>query len=427
MTRFYTLEDLSEDVNSKLGNGGSNQVADFFARVDEARRVVRRKISPPEWQRNAYIEEAIYDQVDEYAVPEDLRSTSVINIRKLSGYRNVDRMSKPLEQVYRRRFSQKRNSSKNVFSVHYTNGVKTMSLFKPKGLKEWTHKIVNKADSLMDGGLWEAGGNIVNLHSDKLKYVAGKGSIGFDVNNSSNTGWISVTLDEPCNLKDFIETGAVFTWLDLSLPTNLVSVTIDLVSEVSPARLYRMAVNRSHDDNSFTNNWNLLKFPFQSMEEIDAPNPENIIKVVFTLHTAGEAMNNCHFDNIIARKGEVYEVEYESAYMIIDPVTQGWKKKATSGNDIIVAEEDTYQILMLETTIAVMNEATNQSNYTSAYVASIKSDLQEAYVLYYREHPSEEILEQDTTWIFGNMYDGLSEAPIYEDDGAWEGDNQEDN
>ena len=37
------------------------------------------------------------------------------------------------------------------------------------------------------------------------------------------------------------------------------------------------------------------------MEEIDA-NPENIIKVVFTLHTAGEAMNNCHFDNIIAKK-----------------------------------------------------------------------------------------------------------------------------
>ena len=40
--------------------------------------IVRRKISPQEWQRNAYIEEADYDQVDEYAVPEDLRSTEVL-------------------------------------------------------------------------------------------------------------------------------------------------------------------------------------------------------------------------------------------------------------------------------------------------------------------------------------------------------------
>ena len=36
------------------------------------------------------------------------------------------------------------------------------------------------------------------------------------------------------------------------------------------------------------------------------------------------------------------------------------EKESNIWNDIIVAEEDTYQILMLETTIAVMNEATNR-------------------------------------------------------------------
>lgn len=427
MSRFYTVEELAQDINSKLGNGSAQvQVSDFYARIDEGRRKMLKKIEPPELVRNAYLEEAIYDQINKYAVPDDLVYTNIINLRKLSGYRNVDRQSTPLEQVYRRRFDQKRVDSKNVFSVNYTNGIKTMSIFRPVGLPECQSQVINKADSLTMDGTWNVGGNVVNLTMDKLKYISGHGAIKFDFNDSSNTGFLEVALTTPSDLFSFLETGAVFTWLDLSNFQILSTVKMTLFS--STTQYYEMTVSSAHDNNVWTNNWNLLKYQLSSMDAVNAPNPRAITTVRFDFTTTGEVMNGCHLDNIIARRGQVYDVDYQSSFIIMDAVTGAWKKRATSPNDIVIAEEDTYQILMLESAVSTMEEATNSTTYTSAHIQRIVEELNGtppryrgqkgipgAYDFFKIAHPSEQILSQDTIWIFGNMYDGLSEAPIYED------------
>lgn len=418
--RFYTIQDLAQDINSKLGNGSVNDdVSNFYGRIDEGRRKMLKRIEPPELVRNAYLEEAIYDQVNKYAIPEDMEYTSVINLRKLSGYRNVDRMSRPLEQVYRRRFDQKRQGSRNVFSINYTNGVKTMSIFKPTGLPTCQHYLINKADSLTQGGTWNTGGNVVNLTLDKLKYISGRGALKFDFNNSSTDGFLEVELSDPADLYDYLEKGAVFTWLDISNYHFLISVKLTL--ESATGQYYEMTVNAPHDNNVWQNNWNLLKYQITSMDAVNAPNPRAITKVRFDFVTTGDAINGCHLDNIVAIKGEVYEIDYQSAYMIMDSISGAWKKRATSPADIIIAEEDTYQILMIESAISVMEEATNGTQYTSAHIERLQKELDGvsgdrnkpgAYKLYEMAHPSEQILPQDTQWIFGNMYDGLSEAPI---------------
>lgn len=428
--RFYTVQELAEDINSKLGNGSVTvNVADFYARIDEGRRKMLRQIDPPELVREAYLEEAIYDQVNAYAIPSDLEYTNVINLRKLSGYRNVDRMEQPLEQVYRRRFDQKRRGSKNVFSINYTNGLKTMSVFRPSGLPRNQSIVINEADSLTEGGTWNAGGNVVNLTFDRLKHISGHGAIKFDFNDSATTGFIEVLLTTPVDLYSFLETGAVFTWLDIANFQILSTVTMTL--ESAPGQSYQMTVNAPHDDNQWINDWNLLKYQLSSMTPVGAPNPRAINKVRFDFVTNGLVMNGCHIDNIIARRGQVYQIDYQSAYIIQDAITGAWKKRATSPNDIILAEEDTYQILMLESAISVMEEATNSTTYTSAHITRLTQELMGipakyknqknlpgAYALYNMAHPSEQILPQDTMWIFGNMYDGLSEAPIWEDYGS---------
>lgn len=428
--RFYIVQELAEDINSKLGNGSVNvNVADFYARIDEGRRKMLRKISPPELVRQAYLEEAIYDQVNAYAIPSDLEGDKVINLRKLSGYRNVDRMERPLEQVYRRRFDQYRQGSRNVFSINYTNGLKTMSLFRPNGLPTHQSLCINEADSLTQGGTWTTGGNVVNLNFDKLKYISGHGSISFDFNNSATTGFLELTLTNPVDLFTFLERGAVFTWLDIS--NFLILSSVKLILESTPGQYFEMTVNSPHDSNVWQNDWNLLKYQLSSMTTVNAPNPRAITKVRFEFVTTGLVMNGCHLDNIVARRGQVYEIAYESAYIIKDANTGAWKKRATSPTDIVLAEEDTYQILMLESAISVLEEATNSTEYTNSHITRLKRELSGtpgdrhdpgAYRLYSEAHPSEEILKQDTMWIFGNMYDGLSEAPIFEDYNEWGGD-----
>lgn len=430
MSRFYTVAELAGDINSKLSNGSAQvQVSDFYARIDEGRRRMLKKIDPPELVRNAYLEEAIYDQINKYAIPDDLVYTNIINLRKLSGYRNVDRQSTPLEQVYRRRFDQKRVDSKNVFSVNYTNGLKTMSIFRPTGLPECQSQIINKADSLTVDGIWNVGGNVVNLTLDKLKYISGHGAIKFDFNSSSTEGSIEVALTTPSDLFSFLETGAVFTWLDIS--NFLVLRTVKMTLFSSDTQYYEMTVNSAHDNNVWANNWNLLKYQLSSMIAVNAPNPRAITGVRFDFTTNGEAMLGCHLDNIIARRGQVYDIDYQSAFIIMDADTGAWKKRATSPNDIVIAEEDTYQILMLESAISVMEEATNSTTYTSTHITNITQELNGipakyrgqkgipgAYDFFKMAHPSEQILSQDTIWIFGNYLEGLSDAPIqdYQDE-----------
>ncbi len=418
--RFYTVSELAQDINSKLGNGSVNvNVEDFYGRIDEGRRKMLKRIEPPELIRNAYLEEAIYDQINKYAIPDDMEYTSVINLRKLSGYRNVDRMSTPLTQVNLRRFDQKREGSKNVFTINYSNGIKTMSLFRPVGLPQCEHLLINSADSLTEDGTWNTGGNVVNLTLDKLKHISGHGALKFDFNDSSTQGFLEVFLTNPVDLYDFFSTGAVFTWLDISSFRIMVAATLTL--ESATGQYYQMTVNSPHDNNQWVNNWNLLKYQLASMTAVNTPNPRAITKVRFDFTTTGETMNGCHLDNIVARKGQVYEIDYQSAYMIMDPETGTWKKRATSPNDIVVAEEDTYQILMIESAISAMEEATNGTEFSSSHIQRLQKELDGvpgdryrlgAYRLYEKAHPSEQILVQDTMWIFGNMYDGLSDAPI---------------
>lgn len=420
--RFYSVAELAQDISSKLGNGSVNEVADFYGRIDEGRRKMLKRIEPPELVRNAYLEEAIYDQVNKYAIPEDLQYTSVINLRKLSGYRNVDRMSRPLQQVFRRRFDQKRLGSKNVFSINYTNGVKTMSLLRPVGLPECQSKVINPADSLTQGGTWNVGGNVVNLTLDRLKHISGHGALKFDFNASSTSGSLECILTDAVDIYDYFPTGAAFTWLDIS--SFRIMITVKLILESAAGQTYEMTVNAPHDNNVWQNEWNLLKYQLDSMAAINTPNPRAITKIRFEFTTTGEVMNGCHLDNILVRKGQVYDVDYQSSYIIKDATTGAWKKRATSPNDIVIAEEDTYQILMIESAISVMEEATNATQYTSAHIARLQKELDGdgtdlskfgAYRLYLQAHPSEQILQQETTWIYGNMYDGLSDAPMFEE------------
>lgn len=403
----YTVQNLIEDVDTTLHTGGTIQTQDFYGALDRGRRNMLMKIAPPEMIRQAYLEQALYDQVDKYAVPIEMKYSDVISINMLSGYRNVDTMAHPLEQVYLRRFGQKRPGSENIFSVNRINGVKYMSIYHPRGLRRCQHRVIHNADSLSDNGTWNVGGNLVNLQLDKLNHITGHGSLRFDFNNSGTTGFLENLSLTTVDLHEFIETGAIFTWFDINNWQTITSVKITLFT--SPGGTYEFTVNQPHDNNQFLNGWNLLKFLF---EGVGNPNPREITGVRLDFTTTGQESFNNRIDNIVVRKGVVYEMYYNSAWCIIDPITKAWKQRATSAADEFPFEEDTYEILMLETALVVMKGAYNNAAGAQADVNDIKSDLKEKYEQYKIDHKSEAIEPMQTTYIFGNMYDGLTDEPM---------------
>ncbi len=423
MSTFYTVGNLRADIDSNLHAGGVSGLQDFYKTVDKGRRALIGKVRPEELIRKAYIEQALYPLVDRYSVPEDMKYDDVIELNLLAGYRNVDTMNHPMMLVYRRRFGQKRGSAANVMNIGYENGVKYLRVFRPLqgnrfgGNQSYptaaTFQIINDCDSLSLNGTWNVGGNVVNLHLDELNHVIGFGSLAFDINDSSTTGYLENFTLNAFDLNTFLQRGAVFAWLDLPLPRELLAVKMTLGSDTSnlSTDLYQATVNQPHDNNQFTTGWNLLKYMLNNLSIVGTPNPKALTYVRFDFTTTGQPIPNCHLDNITARMGAVFEVTYNGAYLFRDAFTGAFKKIPTANSDIIVAEEDTYNLLMWESTLAAQKEL-----YGSAYAA--KSDVSDAstvlfdlYKTFKMEHKSEAAIQEDDIYVFGNYYDG------YTDDG----------
>lgn len=412
----YTVYNLASDVTSKIHGGGIN---DLQRALDEGRRRMLRNIKPPEMVRSAYMEQALYPHVDRYAVAEDLKYDNLIEVKMLSAYRNVDTLSHMLTLVYRRQFDQKRRGARNVVNISNENGVKYAQIYHPRGLKDCQNITIHKADSLDNNGTWNTGGNVTNLRLDKLNHVTGHGALLFDINDSSNTGFIENFSMESVDIHDYLNIGAAFAWLDLSVPRNMMSVKITLGSDSTnlTTDLYTATVNQPHDNNQFITGWNLLKYMLNNLISVGNPNPRAITYVRFDFTTTGSPIPNCRIDGIMARKGAVYFYVYNSQYCLIDATTKAWKQRTTSNSDIIVAEEDTYSILMLETALAVQQELYANNFGAASDVSSIKEELSEAYFQYRQFHTDETLEPTESSYVLGTMYDGYSEDSVINDYG----------
>lgn len=412
----YTVYDLEVDVKRKLHGGDINNLR---ASLDEGRRKMIGVIKPPELVRSAYLEQALYDQINKYAIAEDVSYDNIIEVHMLSGYRNVDTLQHPLELVYRRQFDQKRRNAKNVINITNENGVKYAQIYHPRGLKECQHLVLNDVDSLNGNGTWNVGGNVVNLRLDRLNHITGHASLLFDINNSATAGFIENFTQYPVDIADYLNTGACFTWLSLPIPKQMLSVKITLGSG-GPATLltdfYTATVNQPHDNNIFITGWNLLKYMLNNLQSVGNPNPKAINYIRFDFTTTGNAIPNCNLDNVVVRKGVVYYYLYNSAYCIIDPLTRAWKQRTDTNSDILPVEEDTYQILMLETAL-VEQQILYANNFGAASdVTDIKSELYDRYAEYRLNHTNETLEPTESSYVLGTMYDGYTADSVIDGD-----------
>lgn len=397
----YTVYNLITDVKRKI-HGGSIP-STIQSALDEGRRNLIGKIKPPEMQRNAYIEQAIYDQVEKYAIPEDVKYEDVVDIKELSCYRNLDTLWKPLSQVYRREFDQKNRD--NIFHIGWLSGVKTMDINRPKGLHKYQHIVLNYVNSLTENGSWNVGGNVVNLRLDELNHITKKASLSFDINDSSSSGFIENFTMTPVDIYDYLNTGATFSWLNIPIPQEMVAVKLIMGSNQSDLSTdyYYASVNQPHDNNEFITGWNLLKYMLNNLSSVGNPNPKAIGYLRLEFTTTGKAIPACNMDAIVARKGHVYEMIYNSSYCLIDPQTRAWKKLTTKNSDEFPFEEDTYQLIMLETALVVQKDLYANSMGAQSDVTDIENELVKKYAEYKKQHKAEFIEPNQYTNVMGRQ------------------------
>lgn len=414
MISRYRVSNLIKDVNRKLHEYGVDMTSDFFGAMDEARRNMLMMVHPPELKRKAYIEQALYDQVDRYASPTDLSFENVIDINMVASRHNLDTLNSPLVQVYSRKFKQQRRHAENYFSVNYENGVKYMSIRHPRGLRHCEHLLLNACDSLTANGNWSVGGNVVNLKVDKVNHITGKASLQFDINDSDTTGFLFTDNMNPVSISSLFDDGSLFAWLELPVQGVIRTVTVRMGSD--SGNYYEFATNQPHDGNEFATDWNLLGMRIDQFSQTGLPDRNSISYLYVEFNTVSEtSMAKCHLDSVVARKGYLYEVTYESVWNIVSPNGYVWKQMADSSLDIIVAEETTYQCYMLETAKAIMQEAYGNSDRGNSDSSKIDQALQAAYLMYRGAHKTEAIEQDESTYVFGESYSGYSDVPMDQD------------
>lgn len=403
----YTVYNIIRDIERKIH--GSTITDSFPPQLDEGRRNMTKIISPPEMKRSAFIEYGLYDEVERYAIPEDVSYEDIVDIGEIDKDKNLDTIAKPIAHVYQRQFDQKRRD--NIFSINWDNGIKTMSIYRPKGLKRHQHLVINDLDTLSDNGSWNTSGNVVNLRLDELNHVSKKASLSFDINASSAYGSISNFTMTPVNIFDYMNTGAAFSWLSFPIPQNLISVKLTLGSNQSDLETdyFYQTVQQPHDNNEFTTGWSLLKFMLSNMNSVGNPNPKSIGYIRFDFNTTGEAIPACNIDSLVVRKGKIYQITYNSSYCLIDARTRAWKKMTTANSDEFPFEEDTYQILMLETALVVQKDIYANNIGASYDVSGIENELASAYQIYFGNHKEEVIEPEQYTDSMGRMAYGYTE------------------
>ncbi len=159
-----------------------------------------------------------------------------------------------------------------------------------------------------------------------------------------------------------------------------------------------------------------------NLNSVGNPNPKDIKYIRFDFTTTGVPIPNCNIDTLAVRKGVVYQYRYNSQYCIIDPLTKAWKQRTTSNSDILPLEEDSYEILMLETAL-VEQEYLFANNFGSANdVNSLRSKLFDKYEKYRLKHTDETLELTEETYVLGTMYDGYTADQIQDgghQDGPW--------
>lgn len=410
----YTIFNLRTDVARKLSTSVPSASLDFYGAIDEGRRMLKKKINPPEMVRKFNLEEALYGNVNEYAVPEEMSYDDVIEVNKLETRygNNVDTLVNPMSVTHRKNFWKKDKhygDVRNVMTINYTNGKKTASIHRPSGLHP-REMMINNMDSLNDNGTFTVGGNIGALQIDHLNREQGKGSFSFDVNNSGTYGFIETMDMEPFKLTAFLNKGALFERFFTTLPLEITSISLSVFS--SPTDYYRYTVNGPHNNSTgFLQGWNQLKFLIQT--GAGNPNSDALIGFKLEITTTGQTVGLCRFDELIARDGDVYEITFESRYCIIDAVSGQWVQRASRGTDEIVFEDDSYDVFVLEVALALQKELYKNGAIAKADISSTKDDLKEAYAEYFKKHPSEVVEPSAQMFDFtveadGGIYNGNS-------------------
>lgn len=383
----YSILNLKQDLVGVIHGTTLSKVQNLDGIINRSARQLLEDIDPQETQRITQFATPIFEGVYSYYLAPDVKGNKVIDVRP-----QVNRIA---NQIYNQDYSQQFDLSKtlslgNQFHIQWNTGVRTILVNSPllaSGV------VVNYASSTTDNGTWTAGGDATDLENANVNWIAGGGSLKFNLSGAGTTGYLENSTMQSVNLTDFLNQSHWFLYT--SLPSTGFS-NINLRFGSSSSDYYTVNATVTQANTAFELGWNQISYDWNNLTEVGTPDPSDITYIRVTWTYDGDPQTGVYLNDISCLAGQIMEYVYYSKYLFRDAITGVFQETVTDDSNLINLDTDSYNLLFNKVAYYVAQQlqgkdATYDASYwlneyelaKKRYKAMYKSEVQKPKVPYY--------------------------------------------
>ena len=335
---IYTYDDLEDAVNNRLHNK-LGKVTDAEASINTAVKQLWGMLDLRSAKRKSTLSPRLFTDVYTYTCPADLKGFGLIDIRPQTLTAKPEWSLISDEEFERRKTAD--NSYVAIYDADDVRKIKVSASIDDDSV------VVSTLDSLTaNGGTWTLYGDGTNLTKDADNYITGSGAINWDISAAGGTtaGIYNSDVDT-FDVTDYLNVGSVFVWAYLYSATNVTNFIINIGSDSS--NYYSMTATTSNDATAFVAGWQLIRFDFSGKSTTGTPDDDacDYIALYMTKAAAKVSETDYRFDDIVLRKGEIWNVVYYTKYPW-QSSTGTYKQDATASTDYLNVDADEYNLIV---------------------------------------------------------------------------------
>jgi len=347
----YNISKLKNDLTGILKGTTLDKITNLNEVFNRSARECLKDNDFAETRRTQQITNAIYDSVYDYTLPSDLKGNKIIDVIK-----QVNR-SRKFQSTGIESFGF--NTANSTFNIKHNSGIKSLKLSASLSAGLTLHP----CNTLTGDGTWSATSDATNLTLDTQNYVSGGGSLNFDTDGSTTTGYIENSDFTAIDASDHEDKSGIFLWLYIPDSSAFTSVNLRWGSSSSA---YWNVTATSAQDGAFQTGWNLVRFDWNGATETGTGDASAINYLRVTITYNGTADTDYRVDSIVSRIGDIFSLDYYSKYLFR---TSGgtWQEETSADSDVINLDTDSYNVYLFKVAHFAFDQLSNKKTDAKDY------------------------------------------------------------
>lgn len=366
-----TISDLEQHLIG-MGHGGTlNKVRNLYSLYERVASKVLARMKPIEAMRTQALASAVYDDVNNYALPVDYNDL-------------IDLIPQDNRDLWDKAF---RNNA-GQFDIEKAVREKTLSIEANNGLKyiriNWRSrqgKVLSTVNGITGNGTWSAVGSATGVATDNIFYTSGGGSVVL-THVASGDGIQNTTMNAVDLTK---ENGVSTAFVQVYFSVVPTSAQLTWGNDLTTKYWTGVAATTQADGTAFKVGWNLIQFVWSAATQTGTNTTTAFDSAKITF--AGTNLGKIRVDNIIFNIGRNFDIKYYSKYFFIDKDGITWKSAPVDQSDYVLVDNDSLPHFLYE----CLKEMAQQMEGTDGAfdITYAEKELATLYPSYKSRYPSQ--------------------------------------